>query len=257
MVRETGLVTNREWTGQSVFNRRFEWGPCGATALTPATVVVVDVLRFTTAVEAGTSQGAAIYPYRWLDDSANEFARSIGAIVANGSIPRGPSLSPISLLMLRANEMVVLPSPNGSTCAVLAAQTGATVVAACLRNASAIGRALRDHNETITVIACGERWPDGSLRPSLEDLLGAGAVLSHLGGTPSPEARSAIAAWRDAEKNIGERLATCFSGQELISRGLTDDVNYASEVDASAVVPILRDGAFRAGDNELDRYGDE
>jgi 2-phosphosulfolactate phosphatase len=248
---------NREWMGQSVINRRFEWGPFSATALTPPTVVVVDVLRFTTAVEAGTSQGASIYPYRWLDDSVHEFARSIGAIVANDSDPRGLSLSPRSLLTLRPDEMVVLPSPNGSICSVLAAQTGATVVAACLRNASAIGRTLRDRNGAITVIACGELWQDGSLRPSLEDLLGAGAVLSHLGGTPSPEACSAIAAWRDAERSVGERLATCFSGQELISRGLTDDVNYASEVDASAVVPILRDGAFRAGDNELDRYGDE
>ena len=248
---------NREWMGQSVINRRFEWGPFSATALTPPTVVVVDVLRFTTAVEAGTSQGASIYPYRWLDDSVHEFARSIGAIVANDSDPRGLSLSPRSLLTLRPDEMVVLPSPNGSICSVLAAQTGATVVAACLRNASAIGRTLRDRNGAITVIACGELWQDGSLRPSLEDLLGAGAVLSHLGGTPSPEACSAIAAWRDAERSVGERLATCFSGQELISRGLTDDVAYASEVDASAVVPILEDGAFRADDNKLKRYGVE
>ena len=248
---------NREWMGQSVINRRFEWGPFSATALTPPTVVVVDVLRFTTAVEAGTSQGASIYPYRWLDDSVHEFARSIGAIAANDSDPRGLSLSPRSLLTLRPDEMVVLPSPNGSICSVLAAQTGATVVAACLRNASAIGRTLRDRNGAITVIACGELWQDGSLRPSLEDLLGAGAVLSHLGGTPSPEACSAIAAWRDAERSVGERLATCFSGQELISRGLTDDVAYASEVDASAVVPILEDGAFRADDNKLKRYGVE
>lgn len=246
---------NCQRTVQSVFNRRFEWGPFGATALIAPTVVVVDVLRFTTAVEAGTSRGASIYPYRWLDDCVHEFARSIGAIVADDSDPRDLSLSPTSLLRLRPDEMVVLPSPNGSSCAVLAAQTGATVVAACLQIASAIGRALRDRNETITVIACGERWPDGSLRPCLEDLLGAGAVLSHLGGTPSPEARSAIAAWRDAERNVAERLATCSSGQELISRGLIDDVAYASAVDASAVMPILRDGAFRADDNELRRNG--
>jgi phosphosulfolactate phosphohydrolase-like enzyme len=38
---------------------------------------------------------------------------------------------------------------------------------------------------------------------------------------------------------------------------LTGDVAYASEVDASAVVPILEDGAFRADDNKLKRYGVE
>jgi phosphosulfolactate phosphohydrolase-like enzyme len=38
-------------------------------------------------------------------------------------------------------------------------------------------------------------------------------------------------------------------GQELLGRGLIDDVAYASEVDVSSVVPILRDGAFRAADD--------
>jgi hypothetical protein len=55
-------VTKRKRTGKSVFNRRFEWGPCGATAHAPETVVMIDVLRFTTTVEAGTGHGAIVYP---------------------------------------------------------------------------------------------------------------------------------------------------------------------------------------------------
>jgi 2-phosphosulfolactate phosphatase len=234
-----------EWSGQVEFNRRFEWGPVATVALEGDVVVVVDVLRFTTAVEAATSRGALVYPYRWRDESCERFAHSVGATVAGASNREGLSLSPLSLLALRQDDAVVLPSPNGSTCAVLAAEAGATVIAGCLRNAAAIGAALRDTERSVTVIACGERWPDGSLRPALEDLLGAGALLAHLGGRPSPEARATIAAWLGTPEGLRDVLAACSSGRQLEAAGHADDVTYAGFFGVSDVVPVLKDGAFR------------
>jgi len=93
---------------------------------------------------------------------------------------------------------------------------------------------------SITVIASGERWPDGSLRPSLEDLLGAGAILAGMTGKPSPEARAAIAAFRDAARDLSEVLSQCASGRELIQRGGQADVGYAAQLNASTTVPVLR-----------------
>jgi 2-phosphosulfolactate phosphatase len=175
---------------------------------------------------------------------AATFATSRGAKLAHVD-PLGPSLSPSSLLALTSGEAVVLPSPNGSTCAALAAEAGALVLAGCLRNAAAIGSLLHDDARPVTVIACGERWPDGSLGPAVEDFLGAGAVLASLGGRASPEARAAMAAWHDAEAALEPVLLESASGQELCEWGLIDDVRYAAERDVSDSVPMLIDGAFR------------
>ena len=231
---------------QSDFDRRLEWGASGIEAVAGGTVVViVDILCFSTSVEAATSRGAAVFPYRWRDLSAPEFARSVGALLADGSDPSGVSLSPATLLGLGPGDAVVLPSPNGSTCAALAAETGADVFAACLRNAASVGAFLRETGQPVSLIACGERWQDSSLRPALEDLLGAGTVLSNLEGRPSPEARAAVAAWLDAKDSIETVLAECVSGKQLAANGLRDDVVYAGELDVSNVVPVLRDGAFQ------------
>lgn len=232
-----------EWSDQRGFDVRFEWGPTGVEALAGQMVVVVDVLRFTTAVDAAVSQGVTVHPCRWRDESADALAASLGAELADGSAGR-PSLAPTSLLRLAPGSRVVLPSPNGSTCAVMAHEAGATVVAACLRNAAAVASWLDGATGPVSVVACGERWHDGTLRPALEDLLGAGAVIAGLTGTRSPEAQMASGAWLDARDRIAEVLAACTSGREMVAREWVDDLAFASEVDVSATVPVLQDGAF-------------
>jgi 2-phosphosulfolactate phosphatase len=97
----------------------------------------------------------------------------------------------------------------------------------------------------VAVIPAGERWPDGSLRPAVEDLWGAGAVLDALGPADlSPEAEAAVAGFRAA--GLPDALAACSSGRELVAGGFAEDVDVASRVDASAVVPVLVGDAFRA-----------
>lgn len=235
------------WASQNDYDVRFEWGASGVTALVHdvAVVVIVDVLRFTTAVDAAVSRGAVVYPYRSRDDAARSFAASIGAVLADGDSATAPSLSPLSLLHLRDGERVVLPSPNGSTCASLAAESGATVVAACLRNAGAVADWLRGRSRPVLIVAAGERWPDDSLRPAVEDLVGAGAVIDALGERASPEGAAAARAWRGVAADTPAFLSSCSSGRALISTGRLEDVGYASQVNVSRAVPVLVDGAFR------------
>jgi 2-phosphosulfolactate phosphatase len=98
----------------------------------------------------------------------------------------------------------------------------------------------------VAVIAAGERWPDGGLRPAIEDLLGAGAIIAALEGRQPPEAEVAASAFRTCREGLERLLTGCLSGQELVHRGLRGDVRMAAELDAGGSVPILREGAFEA-----------
>lgn len=232
---------------QHGFAARLEWGQAGVRLLAPSAhvVVIVDVLSFATAVSVAVERGAAVYPHPARDATAAARAGSLGAILAQSRRDGpGPSLSPASLEALQPGDRLVLPSPNGATCAFLAAESGASVVAGCLRNASAVGRFAASLGTIVAVVAAGEQWPDGGLRPSFEDLVGAGAILAAIGGDLSPEARAAVAVFEAAGPSLAPHLRDCASGRELIDRGFARDVELAADLDATTIVPVLRDGAF-------------
>ena len=94
------------------------------------------------------------------------------------------------------------------------------------------------------MVAAGERWPDGSLRPAAEDLWGAGAVLARLASRrPVPRGTRAADAFRAVEAVLADRLHGCASGLELVAAGFGEDVDVAAELDVSDVVPVLADGS--------------
>jgi 2-phosphosulfolactate phosphatase len=97
---------------------------------------------------------------------------------------------------------------------------------------------------SVIVIAAGERWPDDSLRPGIEDLIGAWAIIKKLNGSLSPEAAVAVAAFDAAAESLRDHLMQYSSGRELIEKGYVHDVELAAELDVSQVVPILCDNAF-------------
>ena len=239
---------------QAGFEVRFEWGPQGAEEVGRGAraIIVVDILRFTTTVDAAISRGAIIYPYRWRDDSAAAFAQSVGAVLGgrrqDATVEHPFSLSPLSMESARPGTKIVLPSPNGAEVSLAAAKSGAEVFAGCLRNASAVAAAALAIGPPIAVIAAGERWRStGALRPSFEDMVGAGAIVHALDSLKmSPEASAAGAVFAHSRDELERLLLECSSGRELTRKGYTDDVVWASRVDISRAVPRLRDGAFVA-----------
>ncbi len=244
---------------QSDADVRFEWGPVAAEHLAgdAECLVVVDVLSFTTSVSICVSRGMTVFPHRWDDAAAADFAAQHDAKLAvrrrNVSADHPWSLSPAVLSTAPVTPRLVLPSPNGSTIATAAVSDTITVVAASLRNAAAVGGWLVEHGygtagHPVVVIAAGERWPDGSLRPALEDALGTGAVLHHLktaGCVLSVEA-TATAEVYEATSDVEGTLRSCGSARQLVAAGYGDDVDVAAELDRDRSVPVLTDGAFIA-----------
>jgi 2-phosphosulfolactate phosphatase len=102
---------------------------------------------------------------------------------------------------------------------------------------------------TIAVIAAGEIRLDASLRPAVEDLWGAGALIERLaadGRTIAPESGAALAAWSAVARSVDAHLLDCVSGRELIDLGFEGDVTVAGEVDLSRSVPVLHGERFVA-----------
>ncbi len=242
---------------------RFDWGLPGAAAISQgaAAVVVIDVLSFTTTLSVAIDEGVEVYPFRFRDASAAAFAATRGAVLAIGRREAGTtgvSLSPRSVRdaartgPLAASRKLVLPSPNGSSISRQLAESGAVVVGACLRNAKAVAAwvtagAVRG---PVAVVAAGERWPGDQLRPAVEDLWGAGAVVNALLGAgfgpASPEAAAAAAAYRDLGRTVGTALAACASGQELIGEGFGNEIEIAAQENVSRKVPVLVGESFRS-----------
>lgn len=229
-----------------------EWGMAGLEALRDrvAVLVIVDVLSFSTAVDVAVSRGAGVHPFRYGDKAAAQAAADrVGVVLARSRRASGGqfSLSPASLLTLSAGTKLMLPSPNGSRLSLACCDR--LVLAGYLRNAVAVARAAQEraNGGAIGVIPAGERWPDGSLRPAIEDLLGAGAVIHHLALSCSPEAQVARDAFLTAGDNVAHLIRASVPGWELVDGGFADDVDLAVEGEVSPCVPVLTEGAYWAG----------
>lgn len=259
---------------------RFDWGTQGLESLLAGgvrTVVVVDVLRFSTSVDVACGRGAAVTPFGEGATEAAEEATRRGAVLAGqraGGDATVPSLSPVSLRNLTSSDHILLPSRNGGRLSRMASSAGVTVLAGCLRNAAAVAAAIPEL--PVGVVAAGEHWPDGSLRVAVEDAWGAGALIralsppdatdpalglfamfgQALGGeaqTPSARNRthslSPEAAWAAANlpRDLPSILPKTVSGRELTDAGWSLDIEVAAALDVSRTVPKLdAEGTFRA-----------
>ncbi|HLV79616.1 MAG TPA: 2-phosphosulfolactate phosphatase [Chthonomonadaceae bacterium] len=237
---------------QAPYRCRLDWGRrgCRAAAARGEVLVVVDTLSFSTAVATAIDRGGRIYPCAPEEDAADLAARVSGvAAVGRRDVPDHGrfSLSPQTYLDMEPGTRVALASPNGGLCSRYGRGAPYLFIGA-LVNARAVARAvsrvLASSGLCVTVLACGERWrapsEDGALRMAVEDYLGAGAILSCLEFSQSPEARVCAGAFRQAAPDLEEILRECGSGRELQAKGFEEDVLHAARLNLYDSVPVLR-----------------
>ena len=203
-------------------------------------------------------RGMTVLPYLWKDERAAAYAETaVGR--ARGRPARGACRSPTAPASAsRRPPWPASPASTGSCCrrrtaprsAFGLADSGCTVVGACLRNRAAVARWLQARGGTVAVVAAGERWPDGSLRPCAEDLWGAGAVLAPArpGARPRRPRRGSPPT-RSARSSADPRraLRACASGLRAGGGRLRARTSTSPPSSTSAdVVPVLDDGEFRA-----------
>lgn len=244
---------------QKPYTCKVEWGRRAAreAAERGEITIVVDVLSFSSTVVTAMHYGAILYPYPPpIDRQAEAYAVSLGAELLQGRAEAAkagkPSLSPVSFGQEHAGRKYVLCSLNGAHCSWIAATAPAMLLGSLL-NATAVAEAAnrlqRETGAAITVIPCGERWQQGKaeendLRPAIEDYLGAGAILSRLAGTKSPEAEICAAAYLSCRDRLATLLWECGSGRELREYGFAEDVRHCARLDAYDVVPWLNRDHF-------------
>lgn len=236
---------------QNPYSVRLEWGSAAIHQLGPEVdcIVVIDIMSFSTCVSIAVERGGIIYPYPWRDETAERYGEERGAQVASGRrrFVEGWSLSPQSMMRVTEGLKLVLPSPNGSACTFLARDLGKAVYCASLRNLGATAAACRRHGRVL-VVPCGERWQDdNSLRPSFEDYLAAGGLVSAMGrADTSPEARAAALAYDGFGSARAQAFAACGSAIELTERGFAGDVALCLEENVSRVACRLEGDRFIA-----------
>lgn len=233
------------------------WGQRGASEAAERRdiLVIVDILRFSTAVVTAEAYGGLIYPCLPDEAICTSLAVRVGGELAL-TIPQLPaktrfSLSPSSFTTILPGTRIVLPSLNGATCCQYGKQAAILLVGA-LVNASAVAQAIAHLLETqpynVTLVACGERWhvptAEGALRFALEDYLGAGAILAALPFPQTMEAQVCCATFQAIHNQLELALWECESGKELRMKGWGEDVRFSAQHDIFDCVPVLHDERF-------------
>jgi 2-phosphosulfolactate phosphatase len=236
--------------GESMIHARVILRPADLTPddLTGRTAVVFDVVRATTTMTAALAAGVKeIRVFDSLDAAKEAAAAFVGPKIlcgeANTLKPPGFDLgnSPGDFQRnMHAGHTAFMATTNG-TRAIVAARSAATLLVGALVNAQAVASEVIAAGRDLTLLCAGT---EGKM--SLEDLLGAGAVLDAAitAGGVEPVGDAAIVALRTFQASRHELpsvLRLGAGGGNLIRAGLEKDFAFCAALNSLPVVGVVHD----------------
>ncbi len=212
-------------------------------------VIAFDVLRATTTMLAALAAG--VREIHIFGDV--ESARAAGGAAGGNAIlcgeerclpPSGFSLgnSPAGFGALHRGGRVFMSTTNG-TRAILAARSAPTVLVGAVVNARAAAAAAAGLRRDLTLLCAGTGGD-----AAVEDLLGAGAVITELRGCVEVELVSDIALMAESiflanREHLGLLMRAGRGGRNVIAAGLESDIDFSARPNVIDLVGIASSGA--------------
>jgi 2-phosphosulfolactate phosphatase len=216
------------------------------------TVVAFDVLRATTSMTAALAAGVKeIRVFDSLDGAlaaANAFGQPRLLCGERHTLPPpGFDLgnSPGQFDPAKHSGMTVFMSTTNGTLAIVAAKSAALLLTGALVNAAAVAKKAFAEGRDVTLLCAGS---DG--HPSMEDLLGAGAVIDALQTLGNVEldgdlARIALRLFASCRDSLPAVLADSFGGHNIRRVHLDADIAFAARLNVLDVVGRVIDEPLR------------
>jgi 2-phosphosulfolactate phosphatase len=216
-------------------------------------VIVVDVLRCTSAIVTALANGAIdVRAVKTLSEARSLKSRNPTSILAgerHGFPPKGFDIgnSPREFTPDRVRDRRIIITTTSGTQAINNASRARIVLMGSFLNVTAAAEAAwkisEDENSNLTIAMSGKQ---GSF--SLEDMLCAGAIINHWDSSIveySDVARAALLAYRNASTDLLRHVLVGNHAQELVNAGFKDDVLFCTELDKWSIVPVLKEGSIR------------
>lgn len=209
-------------------------------------IVVIDVLRFTTALIAAFDNGVcAVIPVGTLEEA--RALKQQGYLVAaerDGLMLDFADLGNSVTDFLNPGikgKTIVYSTTNGTTAMVMAAESG-TVAVAAFANLWALSEWLYAQDANIVILCSG--WKNLF---SIEDTLCAGALADQLTEnykltTTCDSAIAAMDYWRLAKNDLEAYVLKASHHQRLLNLGVDPMLTYTLKTGISSAVPVFENG---------------
>lgn len=213
-------------------------------------IIVVDVLRCSSTIVTALANGARmIIPAKTLREARKMRVENPDYLLGGergGLRPRGFDLgnSPLEYTPEKVFGKIIMLTTTSGTQALVYSRVAKWVLVGSLLNARAVAeKAISIADSEGINISIIQSGTNGKF--SLEDFLGAGAIISMLPNNNvslSDSARAALLAFRHAENNLYANLMKSEHSRKLIKLGLTEDIKFSCQINLFTIVPLYRSG---------------